>query len=287
MSFDAGDDSGFGMATRRGPPPTSGARAGGYQVEEQDREFLTKYQAIDSMLFKISGNVTNLSKMVDKYGTKYDGHDLRQQFQQLQTTTLNALKTAEQNVKSLKVSNSKQRVQQDQLSRRLQGLLQQFQTLCQSAMQKDKLSIAQDRERAASFRRADDDDERENASLMDSHRREQEQRRQEQEQMHAQMQFNQSMIIEREEGMKEIESTMLEINEIFRDLSMAVHEQGGMLDNIEANMTSADAHVESGTGQLVKASDYQKKARNKMMCLLVIVAIVAAILVIVLVTQLK
>lgn len=250
---------------------------------------MTKFQQIDSNLFKLNNNVVTLSKMVEKYGTKLDGHDLRQQFARLQSTTVDSLKTTEQACKSLQATTPKQRVQQDQLSRRLQGVLQQFQTLCQAAMQKDKVSNAQDRERAQSFKggmgMAEPDDGEEQESLMASHRREQAQR--EQAQTMAQMQFNQDMILEREEGIKEIESTMLEINEIFRDLSMAVHDQGGMLDSIEGNMTAADAHVEAGTGQLVKASDYQKKARSKMMCLLVIVAIVAAILVIVLVTQLK
>ncbi len=121
-----------------------------------------------------------------------------------------------------------------------------------------------------------DDHEDERASLMDAERRRQE------EQFHAQMQaraplflcltpqFNQDIIREREEGVIEIERDMTEINEIFRDLSIAVHDQGGMLglslvflcgsqfqDSIEANMTHADSAVENGTGQLVKASGYQ------------------------------
>lgn len=40
---------------------------------------------------------------------------------------------------------------------------------------------------------------------------------------------NQAMIREREEGMREIESTMLEVNDIFRDLSTMVHDQGHQL----------------------------------------------------------
>ena len=44
-----------------------------------------------------------------------------------------------------------------------------------------------------------------------------------------QMQHNQAMIREREEGMKEIESTMQEVNDIFRDLATLVHDQGHQL----------------------------------------------------------
>ena len=47
--------------------------------------------------------------------------------------------------------------------------------------------------------------------------------------MHQQVRFNQSMIVEREEGMKEIETAVTEINDIFRDLALAVQDQGQML----------------------------------------------------------
>lgn len=44
------------------------------------------------------------------------------------------------------------------------------------------------------------------------------------------------MIAQRDEQMQQIESTMLEVNDIYRDLANLVHEQGDMLDSIEGNM---------------------------------------------------
>jgi hypothetical protein len=66
----------------------------------------------------------------------------------------------------------------------------------------------------------------EQSSLMAASRREESERQQ---QLRTQVRFNQDMIVEREEGMKEIESAVTEINDIFRDLSLAVQDQGQML----------------------------------------------------------
>ena len=52
-------------------------------------------------------------------------------------------------------------------------------------------------------------------------------------------------------------------------------------------MSSAEASVDQGAQQLGTASRYQKKARNKMCFLLLIVAIVATVIVVVFVTLLR
>merc|ERR1712166_603168 len=103
--------------------------------------------------------------------------------------------------------------------------------------------------------------------------------------MDNQIDYSSSIIADREEAIKEIEGTMTEVNEIYRDLSTLVVEQGSQLDNIEANMSSADSSVVSGTEQLGTASRYQKKSRNKLCCMLILVSVVAAVIVIIVVTQ--
>lgn len=84
------------------------------------------------------------------------------------------------------------------------------------------------------------------------------QTQQTQQQMQQQtIEFSSQLIAEREEGIKQIESTMLEVNEIYKDLAVIVDDQGQQLDNIEANMTSADTHVERGVAHLNQASRHQ------------------------------
>jgi len=75
--------------------------------------------------------------------------------------------------------------------------------------------------------------------------------------------------------------TVVEVNEIFRDLSNLVHEQGAMIDNIESNIEESVVKTSEGVEDLRKANDYQKSSRNKMCCLALIILIIAAIIVVV------
>ena len=64
------------------------------------------------------------------------------------------------------------------------------------------------------------------------------------------------------------------IHEMFTDLRNLVVEQGEQLDSIEANITSARDEVSSGLENLEQAEDYQRRARNRKCCLLLIMTIV-------------
>jgi t-SNARE complex subunit (syntaxin) len=54
-----------------------------------------------------------------------------------------------------------------------------------------------------------------------------------------------------------------------------VHEQGEVIDSIEANVESASIQVTEGAQQIMKARDYQAKARRKTCLLTLIFASVA------------
>lgn len=176
------------------------------------------------------------------------------------------------------------RMTKEKLVKDFKEVIQKFAVCEQSALSKDRTTVSQQRDRSSFAEDKDryegnQDDERSRLVYEDQHRN--------LSQMDAQIDYSSALIQEREEGIKEIEATMQEVNDIYRDLGTIVHEQGDMLDNIEANMSSVDHHVETGAKELVKANHYQKKTRNKMCCVLVIVVVVAAILTIVLVTKLK
>ena len=61
---------------------------------------------------------------------------------------------------------------------------------------------------------------------------------------------------EREQAIRKIEGDIVEVNQIFKDLATMVHDQGEVLDSIEANIESTTIQIHEGTDQLVKASDY-------------------------------
>jgi len=99
--------------------------------------------------------------------------------------------------------------------------------------------------------------------------------------LHNELDFNDNIIAEREEGIREIESTINEVNIIFRDLAELVNDQGQMIDNIENNVSQTVVRTDQANQELTKASSYQKSARTKMCCLLLIILIVAAVLAII------
>lgn len=80
---------------------------------------------------------------------------------------------------------------------------------------------------------------------------------------------NTFMVEQREREIKQIVQSIAELNEIFRDLSTMVADQGTVLDRIDYNLEQVQSHVHQGLKQLQKAQNYQRKNR-KMMCIMIL-----------------
>lgn len=93
----------------------------------------------------------------------------------------------------------------------------------------------------------------------------------------AELEFQESLITEREAEIREIEAGIHELNEIFRDLGAIVQEQGGMIDNIEYNIGEVAVNVQGADRELDQAEDYQRKSGKRAACLLLIVGFVVAV----------
>jgi len=102
-----------------------------------------------------------------------------------------------------------------------------------------------------------------------------------------QLEFEQGMLIEREERIKEIESDILDVNKIMRELGTMINEQGDVIETIEGNIGVTHVQVDTGRQELEKAASYQRSYRKKLFCLLGTGAVVLIIVVIVLITELK
>lgn len=93
------------------------------------------------------------------------------------------------------------------------------------------------------------------------------------------MDFQESLIIERETEIRNIEQSVGELNELFRDVAHIVHEQGGQVDIISDNVENVTGDTRGANVELRSASRHQKGARNKACCLLVILAVILVIIV--------
>lgn len=90
--------------------------------------------------------------------------------------------------------------------------------------------------------------------------------------------YDDYLIVERENEIIELEKDVTEINDIFRDLNNLVHDQNSLLDTIEYNMSSVQTNTENGLEKLQKANKYQKKAHTKSKYLFGITTIIGAII---------
>lgn len=86
-------------------------------------------------------------------------------------------------------------------------------------------------------------------------------------------------IQERHDTVKEIETKLLELQQIFLDLSVLVEAQGEILDNIEVQVTGAAEHVQTGTNLLQKARILQKNSR-KWTCIAIIILLIIVLVIV-------
>lgn len=76
--------------------------------------------------------------------------------------------------------------------------------------------------------------------------------------------YNNARILEQQEQFKAIEKDVAQIEEIFKDLSMLVGEQGIQIDNIEQNIVNSRDSAKAAHQDITDAEQYQKSTRAKM-----------------------
>lgn len=92
----------------------------------------------------------------------------------------------------------------------------------------------------------------------------------------AEIEHNELIISERETDIQEIESAVQDIQGIFRDMHLLAKEQQHGLDLIENSVEDAHTYVQSGVQDIQSANSMDKKSRN-WMCILLIVILVAGV----------
>ncbi|KAL4497907.1 hypothetical protein ABPG72_014764 [Tetrahymena utriculariae] len=105
-----------------------------------------------------------------------------------------------------------------------------------------------------------------------------------------QKRFNQSATVqqlntfndiqEKHKEILELERSVRQVDELFKDLAMLVHHQGLMIDDIESNVKTTKTNTTLSNKHLGSAKTYHQKSKKKMCCLILIgVIILVAIIV--------
>lgn len=232
---------------------------------------------------RLSQNVSNVERLVRQLGTPQDSEQIRQRLHELVNSSNSLAKDTSELLKRLASARTgefdaddrAQRLQRERLMSQFSDILSRLQESQRDAAKKEKMSFL--RARAQSQTTSDwnpfEDDLRRDADLRsqttsggssggDATR----------------LQIEQDVDIQalrdREEAIRGLESDISDVNQIFKDLAVLVHEQGEVIDSIEANVESAQVQVEHATGQLADARRYKAKSRRKLCCIILIGAVI-------------
>jgi len=237
-------------------------------------EFNSLSNDVATNVFTINSSIKTLQDALKLIGTQRDNIGLRNKIHVTQLSANQVAAATTKDINRLRLTapkNDKQRVlQAEKLEGDFKEAVNKYYSLQKELAEKQKSNLLL----SASIDRPPSDDE-------------ESEDRQKQAQLSRDLQFEQEMMLEREQKVRQIEADVLDVNQIMRELGSMVHSQGQTIDRIENSIDHTAGNVEEGTEQLVKASGYQTRHRKRLLILVLIAMIAVVILIAVLVTQLK
>uniref|UniRef100_A0A0C9S859 TSA: Wollemia nobilis Ref_Wollemi_Transcript_5736_1229 transcribed RNA sequence n=1 Tax=Wollemia nobilis TaxID=56998 RepID=A0A0C9S859_9CONI len=245
-------------------------------------------QAVAGGIFQINTAVSTFQRLVNTIGTPKDTpelreklHKTRQHIGQMVKDTSAKLRAASEVDQHTEVSSSK-KIADAKLAKDFQAVLKEFQKAQRLAAERETAytpfvpqAVLPSSYIASELNLSPDKSQEQQALLIES-------RRQEVLQLENEVVFNEAIIDERDQGIKEIQQQIGEVNEIFKDLAVLVHEQGVMIDDIDSNIDNSYSATVQAKSQLSKASKSQKSNSSLTCLLLVIFGVVLLIIIIVL-----
>lgn len=262
-------------------------KRGGGEVRLQEETPLDKdIQVLERQAFQVQTLVPKFKKMVDQLGTSQDTSELRNKLSSNQHTI--QLQSKEVKDMLVKLNSRKDSMKQKQQGRVLRvgqnfaTTLEDFQQALKRCMARE-MAVAPQAPVAVAIPPSDVEanDDREKEALL--------QPKQQQETLVLDnlVAHNEMIIEERDQDITSLVRDIGELNEMFQDVAVLVHDQGQMLDDIETNITHTADRVEAADEELKSANKQQKSATSKKVCIgILIVALIAVVLVIVLTTTL-
>ncbi|KAK4801213.1 hypothetical protein SAY86_021700 [Trapa natans] len=243
-------------------------------------------QAVASGIFQINTAVTSFHRLVNTLGTPKDTPELREKLHktrlhigELVKGTSARLKEASETDHHSAVSPSK-KIADAKLAKDFQAVLKEFQKAQRLSAERETAyspfvsqSSLPTSYAATELEVSSDKGAEQHALLVQS-------RRQEVVELETEIAFNEAIIDEREQGIKEIQQQIGEVNDIFKDLAVLVHEQGTLIDDIGSHIENSHAATVNGTSHLVKAAKIQN-SNSSLTCLLLVIFAIALLIVVV------
>ncbi|KAL8519713.1 hypothetical protein ACS0TY_010591 [Phlomoides rotata] len=244
-------------------------------------------RALAAGVFKINTAVAGYKRLVNCIGTPKDTADLRHKLRKTRLQIRELVKETSAELDHVRETNkftevnATKKIADAKLTKDYESILREFQKVQLLAAEKEKTSVPpifnsnHQPSHIAGELEISSLNPRQASLLRESNRQVIH--------MANETSLNEAIIEEREQGIREIQMQIGEVNEIFRDLALLVSEQGGLIDNISSNIEGSHSATSQATSQLAKASNIQRSTSSTTCLMLVIVAIILLIIVFVVV----
>ncbi|KAM0246598.1 hypothetical protein ACHAQJ_010159 [Trichoderma viride] len=256
------------MAYERLSSLEAGQSGAGYS---DDPAFQDLQYELKNKLQSLLGNNRKLANDVNVLGTKKDTPRLRERVHDTMEKSREVCKEIGDGVKKLQTWDDltkQQKYEQTKISSDFQTAIQEFQGLQRRALEKERASVTAAREAQAS-------------EITGAGGEEQLQLQQQQQlsQLAPQdeVDFQEALIVEREEEIRNIEQGVGDLNVLFKQVAQIVTEQGQQLITISDTVENIHESTRGADVETRQAARYQKAARNKGCCLLLILAVILTI----------
>ncbi|KAL8296632.1 hypothetical protein RB601_003848 [Gaeumannomyces tritici] len=246
-----------------------------------DPEFQKLSQDLMNKLFKVNGNISRLGTEISHLCTRRDTPRVRERVHDLLEESRKMFKELGEGVKKIQSWEDvtpNQKYTQQKLSREVQTSLSEFQNLQRQALDKQRASVS-------AARAVNDED----GALSGTHplggggggegAHLEQLQQQELSRLAPQdeVDFQEALIIEREEEIRNIEQGVNDLNVLFTQVAQIVSEQGEQIESIVDNVENVRTDTRGADYELRSAARYQKNARSKACCLLLILAVIFTI----------
>ncbi|CAO3653231.1 unnamed protein product [Mucor hiemalis] len=274
-------EQGFGVSTSQRARPSQ-------QNGENDYKTLT--QRVSQQVFHINGNITSIERLVGFLGTARDTPDIRNKLHDVTEGTRELIKDTTSDIKLLSQHQAddpkmirQRKLEQQKLSKDFQKVLAEFQKIQRISVSKQREYVDKKKATTAALQSQVEEEDEVQQQQQQLLQADDAQRRIQIEALDNEIEYNETLISEREGEIQGIEQGITELNEIFRDLGMLVNEQESGIQSIYGNVLNISQNTKQAADELTVANRHQKKARKNMCCFLLIITIVGCVLALIIV----
>ncbi|KAH8379171.1 hypothetical protein KR009_003383 [Drosophila setifemur] len=263
----------YGATAESATPEVSFATAGG-SSGFSPTEFMSLSEDIGHNITAVHSSSKQLEKQLKLINTPRELPALREKVHAINTKTNVRVEIISQDLTRLQavVRHRQQKLQLEKLTHEFQGVVMKYSDVQRqvSDAMRQTLRQAQDAEHEH------EGEETARDELLHQQRLEQ-----------AGLQQEHDLLVERQRQVEQIESDVIDVNQIMTKLSGLVHEQGAQMDFIESSIERTAGNVEEGTSELAKAARSRQSYRRKILILLLIAVIIGLVVTGVIVAKLN